>query len=134
MAEIGGREDGAAQPGVEGVVAGRLNRPAGRHAMAYTCGLPDLSYSRGADAPLLEKTIFQALSDTAERFPDREALVVCHQQARYTWSGLREAAERVARAVPRAYGRTRPWPYITWPDRSPVWRPWSITTCPLTST
>jgi len=38
--------------------------------------------------PLLEKTISQALSDTAAKFPDREALIVCHQNAHYTWAAL----------------------------------------------
>jgi fatty-acyl-CoA synthase len=61
--------------------------------------LPDLSYTRGADAPLIEKTIFGALEDTARRFPDREALVVCHQDVRLTWSQLRDAAERTARGL-----------------------------------
>ena len=58
-----------------------------------------LSYSRGAAAPLLEKTISQALADTAARFPEREALVVCHQDARFTWSELDREATRVARGL-----------------------------------
>src|SRR5689334_16183127 len=59
----------------------------------------NLSYIRGADAPLLEKTIFQALAETAARFPDREALVVSHQRQRLTWSELLAAAERTARGL-----------------------------------
>jgi fatty-acyl-CoA synthase len=55
-----------------------------------------LSYTRGADEPLIERTIFQTLAHTAERFPDREGLVVCHQQARFTWTELKQAAERTA--------------------------------------
>jgi len=58
-----------------------------------------LSYARGADEPLLEQNIFQALAATAERFPDREALVVCHQNARLTWKQLRDEAERTARGL-----------------------------------
>ena len=57
------------------------------------------SYGRGAAEPLIEKTIFQALSETAERFPDREALVVCHQNVRLTWKELRDRAERTARGL-----------------------------------
>src|SRR6266545_1133013 len=71
----------------------------GSAAGLYTCDLPTLSYSRGADEPLLQKTIFQALCDTAARVPDREALVVCHQGVRLTWRQLREQAERVARGL-----------------------------------
>jgi fatty-acyl-CoA synthase len=61
--------------------------------------LPPLSYSRGAEAPLIQKTIAQALADTAARFPDREALVVCHQNIRLTWSELDREATRVARGL-----------------------------------
>jgi fatty-acyl-CoA synthase len=61
--------------------------------------LPPLSYSRGADTPLLEKTIAQALADSAAGFPDREALVVCHQNARFTWSELDRETTRVARGL-----------------------------------
>ena len=61
--------------------------------------MPPLSYSRGAAAPLLEKTISQALADTAASFPDREALVVCHQNVRRTWSELDGEATRVARGL-----------------------------------
>lgn len=58
-----------------------------------------LSYSRGAAAPLLEKTIAQALADTAANFPHREAVVVCHQNVRLTWSELDCEATRVARGL-----------------------------------
>jgi fatty-acyl-CoA synthase len=58
-----------------------------------------MSYSRGADVPLLEKTISQALSDTASRFPDNEALVVCHQNLRLTWRDLDRQATGVARGL-----------------------------------
>jgi fatty-acyl-CoA synthase len=61
--------------------------------------LPPLSYSRGAVAPLLEKTIGRALADTAANFPDREALVACHQNVRFTWSELDREATRVARGL-----------------------------------
>ncbi len=58
-----------------------------------------LSYSRGAVAPLLEKSISQALSDSTIRFPDREALVVCHQDVRLTWTQLDREVTRVARGL-----------------------------------
>ncbi len=58
-----------------------------------------LSYRRGADVPLLEHTISQALRLAALRFPDREALVVCHQNARFTWSELDAEVTRTARGL-----------------------------------
>jgi fatty-acyl-CoA synthase len=61
--------------------------------------LESLSYSRGPSAPLLEKTVSQALADAAARFPAREALVVCHQEVRLTWSQLESEVTRVARGL-----------------------------------
>ena len=58
-----------------------------------------LSYSRGAEAPLLEKTLSQALADSAARVPECEALVVCHQHARFTWRQLDAAVTGVARGL-----------------------------------
>jgi fatty-acyl-CoA synthase len=58
-----------------------------------------LSYSRGPDVPLLEKTIGQVLDDAVERWGDCLALVSCHQSTRYTWCELRDAADRVARGL-----------------------------------
>jgi fatty-acyl-CoA synthase len=49
--------------------------------------------------PLLEKTLSQALADAAARFPHREALVVCHQNARFTWSELDREVTRTARGL-----------------------------------
>ena len=57
------------------------------------------SYVRGPEMPLLEKTISQALRDCAARFGEREALVVCHQGARFTWAELDRDATRVARGL-----------------------------------
>src|ERR1035438_5152125 len=65
----------------------------------YTSRLPPLSYSRGAAAPLLEKTISQTVADTAASFPEREALVVCHQNIRLTWSELDLEVTGVARGL-----------------------------------
>jgi fatty-acyl-CoA synthase len=61
--------------------------------------LPELSYRRGPDAPLLDSTISRALYDAAARFPEREALVVCHQNARFTWQSLDAAVTQVACAL-----------------------------------
>ena len=58
-----------------------------------------LSYSCGPAAPLLEKSLSEALSDTAVRFPDRDALIVCHQNIRFTWSQLDREVTRVARGL-----------------------------------
>ena len=58
-----------------------------------------LSYSRGADAPLIEKTISQVLAGNAQRWPDRDALIVRHQDIRFTWSQLDREATRTARGL-----------------------------------
>ncbi len=55
-----------------------------------------LSYARGPEEPLLESTIGQTLSETASKFPGREALVVRHQNVRLSWRELDEQATRVA--------------------------------------
>ncbi len=58
-----------------------------------------LSYLRGADVPLLNLTISQALSETARKFPNREALVVSHDGIRLTWSELDFEVTRAARGL-----------------------------------
>ena len=59
-----------------------------------------LSYVHGAsDVPLLGETIFQNLRRTAERFGNREALVVAHQDHRSTYAELVEECELVARGL-----------------------------------
>jgi fatty-acyl-CoA synthase len=58
-----------------------------------------LSYTRGPEAPILEKTISQVLAETAARFPDRDALVVCHQRARLSYRELVRRVEQVARGL-----------------------------------
>ena len=58
------------------------------------------SYSQGAlDKPLLAMTIGQAFDRTVARYPQGEALVVRHQQQRYTWAQLAEAVDLHARAL-----------------------------------
>lgn len=61
---------------------------------------PNQSYSRGAqDKALLAMTIGQAFDRTVAAYPDGEALVVCHQQRRYTWRQLAETVDLHARGL-----------------------------------
>ncbi|MDO8861306.1 AMP-binding protein [Haliea sp. E1-2-M8] len=56
-----------------------------------------LSYVSGiAAVPLLYKTIGLALDEAAERWGDREALVVGHQDVRWSWTELATRAEALA--------------------------------------
>jgi fatty-acyl-CoA synthase len=56
-----------------------------------------LSYAHGTgEVPLLGDTIGHNLERTAARVPDAEALVSCHQGARFTWSELDAAVDRLA--------------------------------------
>ena len=61
--------------------------------------MPDLSYSRRPDTPLLKKIIPEVLSEMAARLPDQTALVVRHQKTRLTYRQLRERVEEVARGL-----------------------------------
>jgi len=61
--------------------------------------LSTLSYTRGPDRPLLDLTIGALLDRTANRFPDRLAVVSRHQSERMTWAELSQAADRVARGL-----------------------------------
>ncbi|RQR60852.1 AMP-binding protein [Burkholderia sp. Bp9125] len=56
-----------------------------------------LSYVRGAtDVPLSEATIGQFLRDTAERFPDRPAVVFREQRVRWTWGAFADEVDALA--------------------------------------
>jgi fatty-acyl-CoA synthase len=58
------------------------------------------SYVHGASAtPLLGQTIGENLDRAVERWGEREALVSCHQDVRYTYAELGEAVDRLARAL-----------------------------------
>jgi fatty-acyl-CoA synthase len=57
------------------------------------------SYVRGPKMDLTTKTTHQVFLDTAARLPDRDALVVCHQNLRFTWSQLAGEVERTARGL-----------------------------------
>ena len=50
-----------------------------------------LSYVHGVGTtPLIADTIGGALNSAAERWGDRDALVACHQQLRYSYRELRD--------------------------------------------
>jgi len=61
--------------------------------------LTEQSYSRGPDVPLLEKTLSQALADSAGAYPARDALIACQQNARFTWRALDAEVTRTARGL-----------------------------------
>jgi len=61
--------------------------------------LTTLSYARGSTRPLLELTVGDLLRRTADRFPERLAVVSRHQSKRMTWAELDAAADRVARGL-----------------------------------
>ena len=58
-----------------------------------------LSYSRGLDEPLWEKTIGQILDRTVERYGDSLALLSHHQRKSVSWRELRDLADCVARGL-----------------------------------
>eukprot|EP01030_Chromulinospumella_sphaerica_P005436 gene5436-5314_t len=85
---------------------------------------PQRSYTRGSqDKALLAMTIGQAFDNTVAKYPDGEALVVRHQQLRYTWRQLADAVDLHARAL-LALG-------LQAGDRLGIWAPncaqWCIT-------
>jgi fatty-acyl-CoA synthase len=57
------------------------------------------SYVRGPQAQLIEQSIPEVLHTTAARFPNAPALVVRHQNLRWSWQELAAEAERTARAL-----------------------------------
>ena len=58
------------------------------------------SYARGdTGRPLIEQTIGAHFDAMVERFPEREALVVQHQQRRYTYRQLQTESNRLASAL-----------------------------------
>ena len=82
------------------------------------------SYSQGTSSvPLLGETIGAALNRAAASFPSRDALVVSHQNIRYSYEELLYEVNRAARAL-LALGVQRG-------DRIGIWSPnvaeWMIT-------
>lgn len=57
------------------------------------------SYTRGDRVPLLEQTIYECFIGTARRFPERDALISCHENIRLTYEGLAAEVSRVARGI-----------------------------------
>ncbi|MGK3119362.1 AMP-binding protein [Pseudomonas corrugata] len=86
--------------------------------------MTSISYTQGSQSkPLLPMTIGAAFDQTVMRFADREALVVRHQQLRYSWAQLGEEVDRCARGL-LALG-------VQAGDRVGIWAPncaeWCIT-------
>lgn len=61
--------------------------------------MPLPSYAKGPEGQLFDITLSDALAQTAARFPDREGLVVRHQNLRLTWRQFDDAVTRVARGL-----------------------------------
>ena len=55
--------------------------------------------SGATNTPLIEQTIGDNLDATVARFPDREALVVPHQDIRQTWAEFSVVVDRVAKGL-----------------------------------
>jgi fatty-acyl-CoA synthase len=59
-----------------------------------------LSYARGSSCPeLIEMCIGQVLDATAHKYPDNDALIVCHEHKRSTYRELRRQVEAAARGL-----------------------------------
>jgi fatty-acyl-CoA synthase len=83
-----------------------------------------LSYAHGAvDEPLLGCTIDQQLTETAGRIPDLPALIVRHQNVRYTWRELKQTVDAYAAGLLAIGLEPR--------DRLGIWAPncWEWTVC-----
>ncbi|KAM9258308.1 medium-chain acyl-CoA ligase ACSF2, mitochondrial [Cariama cristata] len=79
---------------------GRRGAPAGstlHTGMAWASHKVTNSYVQGTlDIPLLSKTMGQCLDETAERFPDRDALVFCRDGVRKTFAQFKEEVDHAA--------------------------------------
>ncbi|MEO8171149.1 MAG: AMP-binding protein, partial [Oxalobacteraceae bacterium] len=59
-----------------------------------------ISHDRGPrDSALIEQTIGSFFDAMTDRVPDREALVSCHQNIRYTYRQLQTEARRLSSAL-----------------------------------
>ncbi len=58
-----------------------------------------LSHASGPDAPILEKTIGQIFVEAVAAYPNREALVIPHQNVRLTYREFYDLTERTARGL-----------------------------------
>jgi fatty-acyl-CoA synthase len=77
-----------------------------------------LSYSRGVDLPLLDRTTGQQLEVVANRFPDQPAVISRHQNQRLTWAELLSAADNLAQGLielgVRPHDRVGVWAMSCW--------------------
>ena len=60
-----------------------------------------LSYSKGPNASLLDRTIGEQLQMTAQRWPHRLALLSRFQRRKFTWSELLDVSDRIAHGLDR---------------------------------
>ena len=58
-----------------------------------------ISYGKGPEVPILEKTIHQVLDEMAASAPDQEAVVSRHQGIRLTYRQMQQESVRVARGL-----------------------------------
>lgn len=58
-----------------------------------------MSHDRGPETPLIEDTIGDFFDAVVEKYPDREALVVCHQNIRWTYRELQQKVNQLASAM-----------------------------------
>ena len=99
----GRRGGGALRAGSTRPAGGTARRPAA--SLDATAREPGgaamaLSYAHGASSvPLVGETVGENLERTAARFPDRDALVSCHQDLRYTYAELDADVNRLARGL-----------------------------------
>lgn len=57
------------------------------------------SYDKGVEVPLIESTIGDFFDAICEKYPNHEALVVCHQNIRWTYQQLQEKVNQLASAM-----------------------------------
>ena len=73
---------------------------AGIYRRASVINFPVCSAIHGATTPpLIEETIDEVFRRTAAAYPDREALIARHQEARLTFADLEAAVERTTRGL-----------------------------------
>jgi fatty-acyl-CoA synthase len=59
-----------------------------RETLSYVCGT--------SDEPLMYRTVGRALEEAAARWPEHEALIVTHQNIRWSYQRLNDATDRMA--------------------------------------
>jgi len=85
-------------------------------SLALIAPADGVAYVRGAtDVPLSESTVGEFLRDTAQRFPERQAVVFREQGVRWTWKEFDERVDRLAAGL-RSLGLAKG-------DRVAIWSP-----------